>query len=182
LRCSYLVIAPTFDDEATLRVGKTALSIFGIVLFALGYICTFVLYFLCRSWAFQADAIFLYESSPLPVCIGSMLTFYCRPSLTSSSLGLLTILYTFLVNSHTTWNTVPILSLVVATVSTLFYSLLLLFTHHKIAHARARETLPTQNFVANTSYPPDASSSSSPPNGPAIPFNGGAIPWQSPAL
>ncbi|KAI9687425.1 MAG: hypothetical protein M1820_010449 [Bogoriella megaspora] len=158
----YLVIAPTVADDTALRISKTALSIFGICLFAAGYILTVILYFACRSSLFQGDAIFL-------------------PALTSSSLGLLTILYTFLVHSHTTWTAVPILSLVVAAVSTIFYSILLLLTHRRISRARAIQPLPTQSLLnTNTAYQPESSGSNAttPPINDLL--NGSSIPWQSP--
>ncbi|KAI9690166.1 MAG: hypothetical protein M1822_009127 [Bathelium mastoideum] len=154
----YLIVAPTFPDDADLRINARGVSIFGCCLFALGYISTAVLYFTCQSIVFRADAIFL-------------------PSLTSSSLGLLTVLYTFLIHSNPKWTPVPIISLVVSTVSTLCYSILLLLTHHQIANARAR-TPPPRDLSVNTAYPPESSNSSTP-----LPFNFNPnIPWQDPSF
>ncbi|TKA74592.1 hypothetical protein B0A49_03659 [Cryomyces minteri] len=126
---SYLTLPATFDNDPKLRVGKSVLSIFAVALLTAGYSFTALLCFACRSWLFQLEAIFL-------------------PALASCTLGLLTILYSFLVSSRYVWNVAAVLATIISSLSAVIYGILLLYTHRKISLERGYYS----NYVANM-YP-----------------------------
>ncbi|KAL2356892.1 hypothetical protein BJ546DRAFT_1058513 [Cryomyces antarcticus] len=115
----YLTLPATFDNDPKLRVGKSVLSIFAVALLTAGYSFTALLCFACRSWLFQLEAIFL-------------------PALASCTLGLLTILYSFLVSSRYVWNVAAVLATIISSLSAVIYGILLLYTHRKISLVRTQ--------------------------------------------
>ena len=109
----------TFDNDPGLRVSKSALGIFAVALLTAGFSFTALLCFAVRNPVFQADAIFL-------------------PSLTSSAVGLLTVFYDFLISSKFFWNTPALLLTIAASLSTIVYGTLLIFTHRKVGVRKSR--------------------------------------------
>lgn len=109
----------TFHHDAGLRLSKSALGIFAVALLTAGFSFTALLCFAVRSPLFQAESIFL-------------------PCLLSCAIGLLTIFYNFLISSKFYWNTPALLLTIAASISTLVYAGLLVFTQRKASSTRPR--------------------------------------------
>lgn len=116
--CSFLTLPATFDSDPQLRVNKNVLSIFSVALLTFGLSTTALLCFACRNWSFQIESIFI-------------------PALTASTVGLLTIFYSFLISSRYYWNTAALLLTIAAAIATIIYSLLLFLTYRKVATLRS---------------------------------------------
>ena len=116
---SFLMLPATFDSDAKLRVSKLGIGIFAVAILTAGFCLTILLTFAVRNHIFQADSVYL-------------------PALTSCALGLLTILYDFVISPRYVWNTPALLSIVAASVSTIAYAGLLIWTHRKINSIRVR--------------------------------------------
>lgn len=135
----FLMLPPTFEKEPGLRVGKAVVGIFAVALLAAGFSFTALLVFAVRNPLFQADHIYL-------------------PALTSCALGLLTVLYSFLVFSRYTWNTPALLVTVVAAVSAVIYGCLLIWTQRRIGAIKAKKqevhhmTIPLAQTPAPTQH------------------------------
>lgn len=56
---SFLIFPSAFDNNADLAVDQSTASVAAIVLLALGYTVSVALWFICTSWLFQLDVIFL---------------------------------------------------------------------------------------------------------------------------
>jgi len=115
----YLMLPSTFDNNAMLRVSETVIGIFAVALLTAGFSLTALLSFAVRNLLFQADSIFL-------------------PSLAACAIGLLTIFYDFLISTRYVWNTPAFLAIVAASISTIIYAALLVYTHRKIGIIKAR--------------------------------------------
>ena len=113
------MLPATFDSDAKLRVSKLGIGIFAVAVLTAGFCLTTLLTFAVRNPIFQADSVYL-------------------PALTSCALGLLTIFYDFIISPRYVWNTPALLSIVAASVSTLTYAGLLIWTYRKINSVRAR--------------------------------------------
>ncbi|KAF2161201.1 hypothetical protein M409DRAFT_28243 [Zasmidium cellare ATCC 36951] len=116
----YLMLPATFekDPKSSLKVAEAVVGIFAVALLAAGFSFTALLCFAVRNPLFQADAVFL-------------------PALTSCALGLLTVLYDFLVFSRYTWNTPALLVTVAGALSTIVYGGLLIWTQRRIVNIKA---------------------------------------------
>lgn len=106
------------DPKSQLRVAEAVVGIFAVALLAAGFSFTGLLCFAVRNPLFQADAVFL-------------------PALTSCALGLLTVLYDFLVFSRYTWNTPALLVTVAGALSTIVYGGLLIWTQRRISNVKS---------------------------------------------
>ncbi|KAF2763781.1 hypothetical protein EJ03DRAFT_283453 [Teratosphaeria nubilosa] len=115
----FLMLPATFDTSEGLRVNASVIGIFAVALLTAGFSLTALVCFAVRSPFFQADSIFL-------------------PALTSSVLGLLTVLYDFLISSKYQWNTPALLVTVAAALSSIIYAVLLVFTHRRGGDAKSR--------------------------------------------
>jgi hypothetical protein len=113
------MLPATFDSEAHLRVSKLVVGIFAVAILTAGLCLTILLTFAARNLIFQADSIYL-------------------PALTSCTIGLLTIFYDFLISPRYVWNTPALLSIVAASVSTIAYAGLLVWTYRQISSVKAR--------------------------------------------
>ncbi|KAF2496971.1 hypothetical protein BU16DRAFT_538096 [Lophium mytilinum] len=129
----YLILPALYDDNPKLRFSKTVISVLVVVLLTAGYSFTALLCFACRNEMFQAEAIFL-------------------PSLASSALGLLTILYNFVSSTRYTWNTAAIIATVLSSISTVTYGLLLIWTHRRILKIRESNNSRSQNMWSDPSF------------------------------
>jgi len=129
----YLIIPALYEEDPKLRFSKAVLSIFVVTLLTAGYSFTALLCFACRNEMFQVESIFL-------------------PSLASSALGLLTILYNFASSSRFIWNTAAIVSTVLSSVSTCLYGLLLIWTHKRITRIRETSTSRSANMWSDPSF------------------------------
>ncbi|KAK0963832.1 hypothetical protein LTS01_019111 [Friedmanniomyces endolithicus] len=115
----YLMLPVTFDNNAQLRISPAALGIFAVALLTAGFSFTALLCFAVRNPLFQADAVFL-------------------PCLTSCVIGLLTVFYDFLISSRYEWNVSALLLTIAASVTTIVYGALLVYTHRRIGLIKAR--------------------------------------------
>lgn len=130
----YLMLPITFDSDAKLRISKQVLGIFAVALLTAGFSFTALLCFAVRNPLFQADAIFL-------------------PALTSCALGLLTVFYDFLISSRYVWNTPALLLTIAASLSTIIYGGLLIYTHRKIGVVKARgSSMPLRPNSISSNY------------------------------
>lgn len=129
----YLIIPALYDSDPKLRFSKGVLSIFVVALMTAGYSFTALLCFACRDEIFQAEAIFL-------------------PSLASSALGFLTILYNFASSKRFVWNTAAIVSIVLAASSSVIYGILLWWTHRRIVRIRAQTNTRSNNMWSDTAF------------------------------
>lgn len=68
VRCSFLVYPSAFSQDPALKVDQSVTSIVAIILLALGFTVSVTLWFICTSWLFQLDVIFLCVS-PYPIFI-----------------------------------------------------------------------------------------------------------------
>ncbi|KAH9821999.1 hypothetical protein Tdes44962_MAKER04896 [Teratosphaeria destructans] len=115
----FLMLPATFDTSEGLKVNASVIGIFAVALLTAGFSLTALVCFAVRSPFFQADSIFL-------------------PALISSVLGLLTVLYNFLISSKYKWNTPALLVTVAAALSSIIYAVLLVFTRRRGSDASAR--------------------------------------------
>ncbi|KAK0322482.1 hypothetical protein LTR82_006441 [Friedmanniomyces endolithicus] len=115
----YLMLPVTFDNNAQLRISPAALGIFAVALLTAGFSFTALLCFAVRNPLFQADAVFL-------------------PCLTSCVIGLLTVFYDFLISSRYEWNVAALLLTIAASVTTIIYGALLVYTHRRIGIIKSR--------------------------------------------
>jgi len=150
----YLILPATYDSDPKLRFSDAVLDVFVGALLTAGYSFTGLLCFACPNWIFQAEAVFL-------------------PSLTSSALGVLTIVYNFASSNRYQFNTGAIIAIALSVTSTFLYGLLLLWTYRKIARVRKTQTNSRAanmwqenpfyaNFLANM-YPTARTPSEGPP-------------------
>lgn len=131
----FLTLPANFDSDAQFRVSKSFLAIFSVALLTAGLSLTGLLCFAVRNPLFCADYVFL-------------------PALSSCALGILTVFYSFLVNSRYTWNTAAYLTTVAAALSTIIYGGLLLWTHRRLSDAKSRNEpaqIPLQHGLRGTS-------------------------------
>ncbi|KAF2143378.1 uncharacterized protein K452DRAFT_325937 [Aplosporella prunicola CBS 121167] len=119
----YLIIPPLFhsDPKDILKPSESVVTIFVVALLVAGYAFTGLLCFACKSLVFQAESVFL-------------------PSMASSALGLLTVLYSFLAYSYFHWNRSAVAATVLSACMTAVYALLLLVTNRQIARLRTQLT------------------------------------------
>ncbi|OCK85045.1 hypothetical protein K432DRAFT_287631 [Lepidopterella palustris CBS 459.81] len=129
----YLIIPALYDSDPKLRFSKGVLGIFVVALMTAGYSFTALLCFACRNEMFQAESIFL-------------------PSLASSALGLLTVLYNFLSSTRFVWNTAAIVSTVLAATSSILYGILLVWAHRRIVKIRATSTSQTNQMWSDSTF------------------------------
>ena len=115
----YLMLPATFDSAPQLRVAKSVLGIFAVALLTAGFSFSALVCFAVRNPLFQADAVFL-------------------PSFTSCALGLLTVFYGYLVSSRYILNTPAILVIIAASISTITYGGLLIWSHRRISVAKTQ--------------------------------------------
>lgn len=109
----FLMLPATFDNDPKLRISKLTLGIFAVAILAAGFSLTGLLSFAVRNPLFQAEGIYL-------------------PSVTSCSVGLLTVFYDFLISPRYVWNTASMLITIAAGLSTIVYGLLLIWTQRRI--------------------------------------------------
>ena len=138
------MLPATFNEDSRFRLSTTVLGILAVAILTAGLCLTGLLAFAVRNPLFLADNVLL-------------------PSLTSSSIGLLTVPYNFLVNSRYVWNTPALLIVIAASLCVIAYGSLLLWTYRRI---RAAEQPPSTQAMP---LQPNATSP------------GESTPWQEPA-
>lgn len=109
------MLPATFEkshDPDELRVSKAAVGIFAVAILAAGFSFTGLLCFAVRDRLFRAESIFL-------------------PALVASFIGLITILYDFLIYTRYTFNTPALLTTVASAIATVVYATLLIWTYRK---------------------------------------------------
>jgi len=110
----------------TTSSGATSIKpsvIAAIIILVVGYVLSLVVAITCPSWVFQLDILQV-------------------PCLTSSLLGLITVLYNLSTHSATTqWTNFAIAAVVLSVVSTLVYTIAALLTFRKIHIVRARDAM-----------------------------------------
>jgi len=114
----FLMLPATFDSGDGLRVSRSVVGIFAVALLTAGFSFTALLCFAVRNPLFQADTIFL-------------------PALSSCAIGLLTVFYDFLISARYDWNTPALLVTIAASVSTIVYGGLLIYTHRRISAVKS---------------------------------------------
>lgn len=114
----------TFEKkpEEDLRVSQAVVGIFAVALLTTGFSLTGLLCFAVRSLLFQTDSIFL-------------------PSSTSCALGLLTVIYNFLLFHRYHWNTPALLVTIAAAVGTVVYGSLSIWTQRKVKAIKTKQPL-----------------------------------------
>jgi hypothetical protein len=108
----YLIFPAAYDSDPKLRYSDSLLYAVIATLLAAGYCSTILLSFSCDNVSFRTESVFL-------------------PSLASSALGLLTLLYQFASSSRYTWNAAATIAAVVSTCATLLFAVLLFWTHRR---------------------------------------------------
>jgi len=133
------MLPATFEkDDEQLRVARTVVAVFAIALLAAGFSITGLLCFASRKPQFQIESIFM-------------------PAMMSCIVGLLTVLYNFLVFTRYKWNTAALLVTVAAAVGSIVYASLLVWTQRKIRSRRGRavrNASPPQRASTNISLVP----------------------------
>lgn len=109
----FLILPATFEDSAELKVSAAGLGIFGVALLTAGFALTGLLAFAVPNPLFQADAVLL-------------------PALTFCAIGLLTILYNFLVFTRYVWRTPALLLTLAGAIGTAVYFVLFIVTQRRL--------------------------------------------------
>ncbi|PNS18258.1 High mobility group protein 20A [Sphaceloma murrayae] len=153
----FLMLPATFDNSDGFKVSKTAIASLGIALSASGVGASLVLLVIVRNPIFVADTI-------LP------------RAFTSSLMGLLTALYSFLVQRRYVWNLAAILTVTFAACLTMTYGVLLFYTQRRIAACKGHgkpQHIPLRSHTsyedARTAYEPSIHSQHPLPTNPATP-------------
>ncbi|KAL1637937.1 hypothetical protein SLS56_000494 [Neofusicoccum ribis] len=130
----YLIIPPLFHEkpEEELRCEPRIITIFVVALLVAGYSFTALLCFAVKSMIFQSEAIFL-------------------PALASSALGLLTVLYNWLVYEHFKWNRASIIAIALSSGMTLIYGIFLVHTNRRVARLRVQLSSRSHNMWQHNS-------------------------------
>ncbi|CZT18895.1 uncharacterized protein RCC_04740 [Ramularia collo-cygni] len=131
------MLPATFENVDELRVAKAVVVIFAIALLAAGFSFTGLICFAVKNREFQTESIFF-------------------PALVSCIIGLLTILYDFLVFTRYHWNTAALITTVVAAVGSIVYGSLLFLTQRKIGGRRgstARKSSPQRGGTSISLVP-----------------------------
>lgn len=138
---SFLVYPSAFAARADLSVDQSVTGIVAIILLALGYTVSVALWFICTSWLFQLDVIFLYLLNKSVNRAAANLS--PRPCLLTCIFGLFNITYNLNVHKPPTphWTSSSISALTLATISTLIYTVLSLITFRKIHMVRSRDAM-----------------------------------------
>ncbi|KAK8177724.1 hypothetical protein IWX90DRAFT_377121, partial [Phyllosticta citrichinensis] len=142
----YVIMTPLFhgNPKGMIAIDPKVLTIFVIALFIIGYSLTGIICVAVKCWTFQTESVFL-------------------PTISSSALGLLTALYSFLVYQHTQWNAATITAIVLSAGMTVIYTILFFLTTRRISKLRAKlsaernstnavlqpETTPYDAWIAN---------------------------------
>ena len=120
----FLIFPTAFNNTSNLSVSSGITGVTAAVLLALGYTLSIALWLVVRSWMFQLEAIF-------------------APCLSSSLFGLFNVVYSLsthkIPDGESQWNTAYTTALVLATLSSLVYTILTLLTFRKIHIVRARD-------------------------------------------
>lgn len=64
VHCSYLILPGLYAKEPQLKFSQAVLTVFVVALLTAGHSFTALLCFACRNEVFQAENVFLYDSSP----------------------------------------------------------------------------------------------------------------------
>lgn len=119
----FLVFPSSFDGQTALTVEQNTAGIAAILLLALGYTLSVALWFLCQSWLFQLDVIFL-------------------PCLATCVFGLFNTVYNLKIHKPSPhWTSSSISALALATISTVIYAILALLTFRKVHIVRSRDAM-----------------------------------------
>ncbi|KAI9878524.1 MAG: hypothetical protein M1830_000658 [Pleopsidium flavum] len=118
----FIISPAAFEDDPKLSASKAAIIIVAIILLATGYSLSIMLFFVCKSWLFRLDVILL-------------------PCLSSSALGLLNVVYNFVIRSSLSWTAMSITAITIALASTTLYAILSILMFHKISIVRRRDAL-----------------------------------------
>ncbi|TKX19328.1 hypothetical protein C1H76_8514 [Elsinoe australis] len=129
----FLMLPATFDTSDGFKVSKTAISALSITLVAVGICLTILLHLLVHNWIFRAEAILL-------------------PAFSSCLIGLLTTLYSFLVQSRYTWNLAAILTTAFSAALTITYGVFLFYTQRRIAACKGLSKPHHIPLRSHTSY------------------------------
>ncbi len=113
----FLMLPATFEHDPESRISKQVIGIFAAAILAGGFSFTGLLTFAVRNPPFQAEAVFL-------------------PGLTSCAVGLLTVIYSFLISKRYYWNIPAYLSAIIAALGIVGYGGLMLYTYRKIGRGR----------------------------------------------
>lgn len=112
-----MILPATFDSNGQYRVSRTALGCFSIALLVVGFAIDAVACLICRDRHFRIDCVLL-------------------PGLVSCILGLLTVLYSFIVSSRYVWNTTALIVTLGSAISAAVYATLLILACRKMAATR----------------------------------------------
>jgi hypothetical protein len=107
-----LILPAVFEKEPSARISTTGLGIFGIALLTAGFSLTGLTCFAVRHPLFQVDVVFI-------------------PSLVVSIIGLLVVLFDFLVFDRYTWGTPSLLLTIAAGVAALTYGSFLILAQRR---------------------------------------------------
>ena len=139
------MLPAAFEKDPKSRVSTTALAIFAVAILAVGFVTSGLLTFTVRDPAFQASNVF-------------------SPALRSCVVGLLTVPYCFIVSARYTWNTPALLSVIAATLSTVVYTILLIWTYRRSRTPEKRPSIQSSMPLQQNAASP-----------------GESAPWQEPA-
>ena len=131
-----MVFPASFTTTTDTVATPGTLSVVAVVLLALGYSLSVALWFICRSWLFQFDFIFMYVGTleDSPELQKTFADISRRPCFLSSALGALNTAITLSIHPTTPaiWSTSSIASLALSLISSLIYAALSILTHIKI--------------------------------------------------
>ena len=120
---SFLIFPSAFKQETTLTISSKAAIVAAVILLVLGYALSLITSFICHSWIFQLDIIFI-------------------PCLSSSILGLINVLYSLSTHDNSLqWTPASIVALVLSIISSVTYTIAALLTFRKIYVVKDRDSM-----------------------------------------
>ncbi|KAF2849108.1 hypothetical protein T440DRAFT_480280 [Plenodomus tracheiphilus IPT5] len=148
----YLLLPGLYAIDAQLNFSPAVLSVFVVALLTAGYSFTALLCFACRDASFQAYSVFLYGHTPKHPHSQNTNTIH-RPTLASSALGLITIIYNLFATRAYHWDNASIAGSVLSGTATFLYGSVFLFRTHRISKSKRppppRATWSEPNYYTN---------------------------------
>lgn len=139
--CRFLVFPASFPTASNpTQNPNNTLSIVAVILLALGYSLSVALWFICTSWLFQFDVVFVYVINLKSPEIIDLLT-WNSPCLTACILGSINIGISLGVYAPTPiyWGPTPVAALTLGLLSSFIYTGISIFTYRKISYVRSKD-------------------------------------------
>ncbi|KAI4716872.1 hypothetical protein E4T48_06922 [Aureobasidium sp. EXF-10727] len=118
----FLVVPSIFDSQPQLRISKTILGGFGIGLLALGFSLAALTSFASRSWAFNAEHVFM-------------------PCIFACLIGFLNVPYCFIISTRFQWNVAAMATTIGAAATASFFTVLYFFARRRLERSKPEQNI-----------------------------------------